>query len=376
VELMDEAGRVLAKARLPEGAVGLARLHAMIGAQLGEDAHEVEVLVGIETERGPWVAALVTAGYTVYAINPLQAARYRQRHAVSGAKSDAANAHTLADMIRTDAHQLRVVAADSPQAEAVKVVARVHKTLMWERTRHTQRLRHGLREYFPAALDAFDDPDAPDALELLRKAPDPVSAAKLNRSQIQAALKHSRRRDIDTKTTRIQSALRSEQLGRDQVITNAYAAATRSIVAVLGVLNEQVKILKGRSRSILAGTRTLKSSCPSPEWARSSAPGCWPNLVTPPDVTPIPRPARTTPAPARSPGRPERRRSCWPGSCTTTGSSTLLSRRPNPHCRPRPARASTTTNKKTVASTTSGRCGNSPTGWSHHKQDQDQQPAA
>jgi transposase len=92
----------------------VARLHAMTGAQLGEDAHEAEVLVGIETERGPWVAALVAAGYTVYAINPLQAARYRQRLAVSGAKSDAADAHTLADMIRTDAHQLRVVAADVP----------------------------------------------------------------------------------------------------------------------------------------------------------------------------------------------------------------------------------------------------------------------
>ena len=128
----------------------------------------------------------------------------------------------------------------------MKVVARAHKTLIWERTRHTQRLRHGLREYFPAALEAFDDLDAPDALELLGKAPDPASAAKLNRSQIQAALKHARRRDIDTKTTRIQSALRSEQLGRDQVITNAYAATTRSIVAVLTVLNEQVKILQGQ----------------------------------------------------------------------------------------------------------------------------------
>jgi transposase len=246
VELMDEAGRVLAKARLPEGAVGLARLHAMIGAQRGEDAHEAEVLVGIETDRGPWVAALVAAGYTVYAANPLQAARYRQRHAVSGAKSDTADAHTLADMVRTDAHQLRPVAADSPEAEAVKVVARAHKTLIWERTRHTQRLRHGLREYFPAALEAFDDLDAPDALELLGKAPDPASAAKLNRSQIQAALKHARRRDILIKADHIQSALRSEQLGRDQVITNAYAATTRSIVAVLGVLNEQVKILQGQ----------------------------------------------------------------------------------------------------------------------------------
>jgi transposase len=172
VELMDATGRRLAKARLPEEVAGMARLHAMIGEALGEDAEVAEVAVGIETDRGPWVAALVAAGYTVYAINPLQVARYRERHSVSGAKSDAADAHTLADMVRTDAHQLRPVAADTPQAQAVKVVTRAHKTLIWERTRHTQRLRHALREYFPAALAAFEDLDAADALELLAKAPD------------------------------------------------------------------------------------------------------------------------------------------------------------------------------------------------------------
>ena len=87
VELMDSAGRRLAKARLPEGVAGIARLHAMIGGQLGEDADEDDagqVAIGIETDRGPWVQALTAAGYQVYAINPLQAARYRERHGVSG----------------------------------------------------------------------------------------------------------------------------------------------------------------------------------------------------------------------------------------------------------------------------------------------------
>jgi transposase len=246
VELMDRVGHTLAKARLPEGLVGIARLHALIGEQLGENAEEVAVLVGIETDRGPWVAALTAAGYTVYAVNPLQAARYRERHGVSGAKSDAADAHILADMVRTDAHQLRSVAADSSAAEAVKVVARTHKTLIWERTRHTLRLRHALREYFPAALQAFDDLDAPDALELLGRAPDPASAAKLTRSQIRAAFQRARRRDIDIKTTRIQAALRGEQLARDPVITSAYAATTRSAVAVLTVLTEQIEALQGQ----------------------------------------------------------------------------------------------------------------------------------
>ncbi|HKS52386.1 MAG TPA: IS110 family transposase [Pseudonocardiaceae bacterium] len=246
VELMDATGRTLAKARLPEGVVGMARLHVVIAEQLGEDAGETEVLIGIETDRGPWVAALIAAGYTVYGINPLQVARYRERHSVSGAKSDAADAHTLADMVRTDSHQLRPVAGDSAAAEAVKVVTRAHKTLIWERTRHTQRLRHALREYYPAALQAFEDLDAPDALELLTAAPDPTSAAALTIAQISAALKRARRRGIPEKAARIQALLRTEHLARPEVITAAYAATTRAAVAVLATLNEQVKVLQGQ----------------------------------------------------------------------------------------------------------------------------------
>jgi transposase len=246
VELMDATGRRLAKARLPEGVAGMAQLHAMIGEQLGEDAEATEVAIGIETDRGPWVAALIAAGYTVFAINPLQVARYRERRSVSGAKSDAADAHTLADMVRTDSHQLRPVAAERAAAGAVKVVTRAHKTLIWERTRHTQRLRHALREYFPAALEAFEDLDAPDALELLAKAPDPDSAAKLTITQISAALRRARRHHVAETPARIQAVLRGEHLGQPEVLTAAYAATTRAAVAVLRTLDEQVKVLQGQ----------------------------------------------------------------------------------------------------------------------------------
>jgi transposase len=249
VEVMDVTGRRLAKARLPEGVAGIARLHAMIGEQLGEDADDDDagqVAVGIETDRGPWVQALIAAGYTVYAINPLQASRYRERHGVSGAKSDAGDAHVLADMVRTDSHQLRPVAGDSAQAAAVKVVTRTHKTLIWERTRCTQRLRHALRDYFPAALEAFEDLDAADTLELLGRAPDPASAAKLTTAQISAALKRARRRDIAGKAERIQAVLRAAHLGQPAVVAAAYAASARALVAVLVTLNEQVKTLQGQ----------------------------------------------------------------------------------------------------------------------------------
>ena len=249
VEVMNEAGKVLAKRRLPEGVAGMARLHALIGQQLGDDADDAEVVIGTETDRGPWVAALVAAGYTVYGVNPLQASRYRERHGVSGAKSDTGDAHMLTDMVRTDSHQLRAVAGDSPDAGAVKVVARTHKTLIWERTRQVQRLRHQLREYFPAALAAFEDLDAPDALELLGKAPDPARAARLTRAQVSAALKRARRRDIPGKATAILAALRSEQLGQPPAVTAAYAVTARSLIAVITTLNEQVKVLEEQVRA-------------------------------------------------------------------------------------------------------------------------------
>jgi hypothetical protein len=191
IEVMDEAGKVLVKRRLPEGAAGMTQLHALIGRFLPEDADGAEVVTGIETDQGPWVAALVAAGYVVFPVNPLQASRYRERHGVSGAKSDGGDAHMLADMVRTDSHQLRPAAGDSPEGQGIKVVARAHKTMIWDRTRATQRLRSQLREYFPAALAAFEDLDAPDVLELLGKAPDPDRARRLTRAQVAAALKRA-----------------------------------------------------------------------------------------------------------------------------------------------------------------------------------------
>ena len=246
VEVMNEAGKVLAKKRLPEGAAGMSQLHDLIGRHVPEDADDAEVVIGIETDRGPWVAALIAAGYTVYPANPLLASRYRERHAVSGAKSDGGDAHMLADMVRTDSHQLRPAAGDSPEAEGIKVVARTHKTMIWDRTRTVQRLRHQLREYFPAALEAFDDLDAPDVLELLAKAPDPARAAKLTRAQVAAALKRARRHHVPARTDAILAALRGEHLGQPAALTAAYAATVRSLVAVLVTLNEQVRLLEAQ----------------------------------------------------------------------------------------------------------------------------------
>jgi hypothetical protein len=247
VEVQDEQGRTLKAARLPEGIEGMARLHELIARFLPEDSDPGQVLVCIETDRGPWVRALVAAGYQVYGVNPKQAARHRELLSLSGAKDDKADARTLADMLRTRRHQLRQVAADSEEAEAVKVAARAHQTMIWERTRHMLRLRTALREYFPAALQAYKPLGlaGADTLELLGKAADPAAAARLTISQITAALKRAHRRDIPAKAAAIQAALRAEHLGQADIVAGAYAVSVRTTVAVLRTLNEQIKILEG-----------------------------------------------------------------------------------------------------------------------------------
>jgi transposase len=84
----------VARRRLPEGIVGIAGLHAMVAERMGRSGSADEgrddegiVVVGIETDRGPWVEALIAAGYQVYAINPKQASRFKERYGVSGAKA-------------------------------------------------------------------------------------------------------------------------------------------------------------------------------------------------------------------------------------------------------------------------------------------------
>ena len=187
------------------------------------------MVVGIETDRGLWVQSLVEAGYQVYAINPRAASRYRDRHTVSGAKSDPGDAKLLAELVRTDRHNHRQVAGDSDLAEGVKVLARAHQNLIWDRTRATNRLRCSLREYFPAALATFNELADRDTLGVLAKAPTPAEAKALPLGKVRSALKAGgRQRNIDTRARQIVDGLRVDELAAPPAVTSAFAATTRS----------------------------------------------------------------------------------------------------------------------------------------------------
>jgi hypothetical protein len=105
---------------------------------------------------------------------PHAVSRYRGRHGSSRAKSDRGDAKVLADLVRTDRHNHRPVAGDSPLAEAVKVLARAYQGLIWARQRHVNALRSALREFYPGAVAALGAQLAePEALAVLALAPTP-----------------------------------------------------------------------------------------------------------------------------------------------------------------------------------------------------------
>ena len=237
-------------------------------AELDTATAAARVKIGIETDRGPWVAALIAAGYEVFAINPMSVSRYRDRHSTSGAQSDAGDAHVLAEIVRLDRAHRRATASDSTLSQAMKLLARSHQSLIWERSRHVLRLRSTLREYFPAALAAFEDLDSRESLELLAAAPDPDRAARLSKAKIAAALRRAHRRKVAERTEVIYSTLRAAALRQPVAIQSAFAVIATSEVRVITALDRRDRCAWARWwLSILAATGTLTSTPANPDSA-------------------------------------------------------------------------------------------------------------
>lgn len=246
--VIDPDGQVRAKGRVSNDLSGIAKVHELIASAAPEEDESDEppaVMVGIETDRGLLVRALVAVGYAVKAVNPMAVDRYRDRHRVSGAKSDPGDAFVLADMVRTDGHQHRSIAADSDLAEAIKIVARSHQSAIWSKRRFANQVRSALREFYPAALEAFPDPGAPDAVAVLAVAPTPELGRGLSRSKIASALRRGGRKlNIDARAEKIQAILRGEHLTQPAVVADAYGTVVKSLVAMIDMTSRQIDELE------------------------------------------------------------------------------------------------------------------------------------
>jgi Transposase/Transposase IS116/IS110/IS902 family len=251
VALVDETGRLVAKRRIMESPAGVAELTAMLAA--AGDGAEDPIPVAIETPRGLLVAVLHASGRPVYAINPLAVARYRERTSLSGKKSDHADAMTLANILRTDAHAHRRLPADTNLARSIGVLARGYQDAIWRRTKLVQELRARLREYYPGFLTAFEKGGGAgsgmsstqlaggDARAVLAIAPSPAEGMKLTRARVEAALRRGgRQRRITAQAEKIVAALRIPQLRQDRLVEEAMRTDTLALLAVLDAVCESV----------------------------------------------------------------------------------------------------------------------------------------
>ncbi|GAA1140473.1 IS110 family transposase [Kitasatospora gansuensis] len=237
VALVDDSGQLLAKRRITDDATGYQLLLDLL-AEHGDTAED-PIPVAIETGRGLLVAILRAGGRKVFAINPMAAARYRDRHGVSRKKSDPGDALVLANILRTDMPMHRPMPADTDLARAIAVLARAQQDATWNRQVISNQLRSLLREYYPAALDAFapwqNGLCRPEARELLRLAPTPARAARLTRAQIAAALKRAgRSRKLDTETDRLREVFRGQYAHQPQLVEDALG---RQMLALLHQLD-------------------------------------------------------------------------------------------------------------------------------------------
>jgi transposase len=234
VAIVDDTGAVVSRARIGNDAAGFARLLGLL-AEAG-DTPENPVPVAIETDRGLLVSALRVTGRAIYPINPLSASRYRARHQVSGAKSDAADAVLLANILRTDISAHRPLPDDTELAQAIRVLARAQQDAVWSRQHLGNQVRSLLKEFYPAALEAFAGlPEGGlarrDARTVLAAAPSPARAAQLTRAKLRALLlKAGRRRNIDSDVDRLHTVFRAESLHQPPVVENAMGIQLASLL--------------------------------------------------------------------------------------------------------------------------------------------------
>ncbi|HEY3140215.1 MAG TPA: IS110 family transposase [Acidimicrobiales bacterium] len=241
VALVDHEGVVVARQRIDTGVTGFSELVGLI-AEHAQDLTGVPV--AIETDKGLLVAALAAAGFSVYAINPRAVARYRERYAQAGGKSDPGDAIVLANILRTDRPMHRPLPQPSELAAAVKVLARQHQEAIWARQQTVNRLRSLLSEFFPNALKAFPVLTHRAALTILAAVPTPAAAAKLTHRRVVTLLRRSGRGDRPGLADRILADLTAPTLRQLPLVEAAFGKSVRGLVTVIDAMQSAISELE------------------------------------------------------------------------------------------------------------------------------------
>ena len=183
--VIDGTGEALVREQIAHSGHGLSALAEDLLARAAEPGR---IAVGIEVPRGPIVDTLLARGCHVFAINPKQLDRFRDRHTVAGAKDDRRDAYVLADALRTERRAFRRVHADAPEIIQLREMSRVHEDLVQEHTRLSHQVRELLLRMWPELLSLCPAANEPWLWRFVALAPTPTAAVRLTRSALRAFL--------------------------------------------------------------------------------------------------------------------------------------------------------------------------------------------
>ncbi len=238
VFLTDGEGRKIGERTFAHGGEGLAEMAAFLIAASGV-AEPARIHMAIEIPHGPVVEALIERGFSVYAINPKQMDRFRDRFTMAGAKDDSRDAEVMASSLRTDPRCFRRLVPTDPLVVELREFSRIAEELGVERNRLANRLREQLWRYFPALLELEDDMSAEWLLQLWEAAPTPQKASRLREASIAAILKRCRIRRFTAGDVR--EALKKPPLSLAAGTVEAASAHVASLIPRIRLLNRQIK---------------------------------------------------------------------------------------------------------------------------------------
>ena len=255
--LLDAEGRVVAERDVKHDGASLQEFCSWLLKTT--EASAQEIAVAIEAPRGPVVEALLERGLQVFAINPKQLDRFRDRFSMSGAKDDSRDAEVLGHSLRTDRGAFRRLAIDDPLVIELREWSRIYEELKQEQGRLTNRVRDQLWRYYPQAGE-LGDPASNWFLDLWEQVPTPAKAARVSEKTIARILKNHRIRRFDA--AEVLRILCQPPLSVAPGTVEAATAHIRTIAARLRLVNQQIKEAERRLDELCAAIEAAAETTP------------------------------------------------------------------------------------------------------------------
>jgi transposase len=237
VWLADASGKRLGKRTFEHSGEGLAQMCDWLITTSGGKPEDI--YVAIEVPHGAVVETLLDRGFKVYAINPRQLDRFRDRFSPAGAKDDSRDAETLSSSLRTDRRAFHEVSLASPAIIELREWSRMAGDLRADKIRHANRLREQLQRYYPQMLQFDSDLAEEWILKLWEAAPTPAKAVRLGQAEVEELLKRHRIRRIGA--AKVVAILKQPALTVAPGVTEAAMAHIRVLIESIRLFTQQLK---------------------------------------------------------------------------------------------------------------------------------------